>query len=169
MSNRKKAVSIRLSAVDIDTIKRLADRLGVRDSDVIRCGLKIMMSKFGPLADASVCGTGLIPILMESGSDLLRHFDLDAHRLEAIVNAGAAHSDRVDQDDVRLIAKNAAERSYIKLRLSAAGDSVAVTTGASSGRFVATPSGLEATNSKTEALNRYLLDKYKCREGAPRD
>jgi Arc/MetJ-type ribon-helix-helix transcriptional regulator len=43
MENRKQAVSIRMSASDVRKIKRLAERLGVRDSDIIRFAVKSML------------------------------------------------------------------------------------------------------------------------------
>ena len=41
---QKQAVSLRLGAAEIRKIKRLAKRLGVRDSDVIRYALKVQLS-----------------------------------------------------------------------------------------------------------------------------
>jgi hypothetical protein len=121
MNSRKRAISIRMSATDIASVKKLAKRLGVRDSDVIRCAVKMMMTKIGPLADATVRGRNLVPVFMESGSDLFRHFDIDAIRLENIINDGAAVDAQVDHDDIQLIAMNGVQRSYVKLRLSAIG------------------------------------------------
>ena len=57
MDSRKQAVSIRMSAGDIRSVKKLARRLGVRDSDVIRLAVKSMLAKLGPLNDATVRGT----------------------------------------------------------------------------------------------------------------
>jgi hypothetical protein len=121
MNSRKRAVSIRMSATDIGSVKKLAKRLGVRDSDVIRCAVKMMMTKIGPLADATVRGRNLVPVFMESGSDLFRHFDIDAIRLENIINDGVAADAQVDHDDIQLIAMNGVQRSYVKLRLTAIG------------------------------------------------
>jgi hypothetical protein len=122
MTSRKSAVSIRLSTSDIGSVKKLARRLGVRDSDVIRCAIKMMMSKVGPLADASVRGRNLVPVFVESGADLFRHFELDAVRLENIINEGVPEEAQVEHDDIQLIAMNGIQRSYVKLRLSAIGN-----------------------------------------------
>ncbi len=121
MEMRKQAVSIRMSASDVRSVKRLAKRLGVRDSDVIRYAVKAMVSKLAPLHDASARGRSLVPVFVESGSDLFRHFDLDAMRLDVIINEGADEAARVDQEDIQLIAMNGVQRSYIKLRLSSMG------------------------------------------------
>jgi len=50
---RKQAVSLRLSAADIRKIKKLSKRLGVRDSDIFRYALKVMLAKLAPLCDGS--------------------------------------------------------------------------------------------------------------------
>jgi hypothetical protein len=121
MEMRKQAVSIRMSASDVRSVKRLAKRLGVRDSDVIRYAVKAMVSKLAPLHDASARGRSLVPVFVESGSDLFRHFDLDAMRLDVIINEGADEGTRVDQEDIQLIAMNGVQRSYIKLRLGSIG------------------------------------------------
>ena len=54
MDSRKQAVSIRMSAADIRSVKRLAERLGVRDSDVIRFAVKVMLGRLAPLHDLGV-------------------------------------------------------------------------------------------------------------------
>lgn len=121
MAVRKRAISIRMSATDVTSVKKMAKRLGARDSDVIRCAVKMMMSKLGPLADASVRGSNLVPVFIESGSDLFRHFELDATRLESILNEGAPEECRVDHDDIQMLAMTGVQRSFIKLRLGAIG------------------------------------------------
>ena len=68
--NRKQAVSIRMSRSDVRQIKRLADRLGVRDSDVVRFAIKTMLARLAPLPDPAVTGYGLVPVFMEAGAEL---------------------------------------------------------------------------------------------------
>ena len=89
MDSRKQAVSIRMSAADIRSVKRLAERLGVRDSDVIRFAVKVMLGRLAPLHDLGVRGKSLVPVFVESGTDIFRHFELDALRLDSIINQGA--------------------------------------------------------------------------------
>src|SRR5215469_7585349 len=83
---RKQAVSIRMNASDVRKVKRVASRLGVRDSDVIRFAVKTMLGKLGPLYDPEVSGRNLVPVFVESGAELLRFFEIDATKLEAIIN-----------------------------------------------------------------------------------
>jgi len=149
MDSRKQAVSIRMSAADIRNVKKLAKRLGARDSDVIRFAVKAMLSKLTPLFDPSVKGRALVPVFLESGSDIFRHFDLDAARLEAIINDGVEDQGRVESDDIHLIAMSGIQRSYIKLRL---------------GSMNAGRTSEEARAADGEqvdhTLRQYLYDKY---------
>jgi DNA-binding MltR family transcriptional regulator len=114
---RKQAVSLRLSAADIRKIKKLSKRLGVRDSDVIRYALKVMLAKLAPLCDAAVRGRNLMPVFVDTGVDILQHFELDEERLETIINHGAEDEHRVDADDIQLMAMIGMQRNYAKLSL----------------------------------------------------
>ena len=116
---RKQAVSIRLGSSDVRKIKRVAERLGVRDSDVIRFALKSMLNRIAPLCDPEIRGRNLVPVFVEAGCDLIAHFDLDAFRLEAIINEGADDERLVDHDDVVLLAMSGTQQPYLKLRLNA--------------------------------------------------
>jgi hypothetical protein len=118
IENRKHAVSIRMNSADVRKVKRLAQRLGVRDSDVIRFAVKGMLARLGPLHDPEVRGRNLVPVFVESGSELLRFFELDAARLEAIINEGVEPTRRVDRDDIALLAMTGAQLPYAQLKLS---------------------------------------------------
>jgi len=103
---------------DVRKVKRLAGRLGVRDSDVIRFAVKSMLAKLGPLYDPEVQGRNLVPVFVESGAELLRFFEVDAARLEAIVNGGVDLERRVDRDDIALLALTSTQEPYAALKLS---------------------------------------------------
>jgi hypothetical protein len=118
VDSRKQAVSIRMGAADVRKIKKLAARLGVRDSDVIRFAVKSMLARLGPLYDDEVRGRNLVPVFVESGSDLLRYFDLDAARLESIINEGAGEERQVSSDDIALIAMSGVQENYAMLKLN---------------------------------------------------
>ena len=122
---RKQAVSLRLSAGDIRKIKKLAKRLGVRDSDVIRYALKVMLAKRAPLCDAAVRGRNLMPVFVDTGGDIQQHFELDEERLEAVINGGVEDEHRVDADDIQLMAMIGMQRNYAKLSLRDLHDKVA--------------------------------------------
>lgn len=148
MDSRKQAVSIRMHAADIRNVKKLAKRLGVRDSDIIRFAVKVMLGKLAPLYDPRVTGRSLVPVFVESGTDIFRHFELDAARLDSIINEGADEGSRVDQDDVNLIAMSGIQRSYAKLRLSSIGNGTSRSSESSK------------DNQLDDDLRRYLYEKY---------
>jgi hypothetical protein len=115
---RKQAISLRIAAADLRKLKKLAERLGVGDSDVIRFAVKTMLARIAPLCDHSVRGRALLPVFVEAGSDLIRHFDLDVARLEEIVNDGIGKDQQVESIDLQLIAMAAIQQTYGKLSLS---------------------------------------------------
>lgn len=137
---RRQAVSIRLSNADIRNIKRFAKRLGVRDSDIVRFAIKSTFSRLAPLCDPAIRGRSLVPVLAESGDELIRHFELDAFQLEAIINDQADAKDQVAREDIVLLAMSSLRQDYLRMRLNEEGQ------------------GGSAMN--TDSLRRYLYDKY---------
>lgn len=107
-----------MNGTDIRKVKRLAARLGVRDSDVIRFAVKTLLAKLGPLYDPEVHGRNLLPVFVETGGELLRFFDIDAAKLETIINNGVQSDRRVDRDDIALLALTSAQEPYAALKLS---------------------------------------------------
>lgn len=118
MENRKRAVSIRMSAPDVRNVKKLARRLGVRDSDVIRFAVKVTLRRLAALNDPTMRGRRLVPVFVEAGQELCRHFDLDALRVEAIINDGVGEDARVDADDIQLLVLSGLHPAYLKLRFN---------------------------------------------------
>jgi Arc/MetJ-type ribon-helix-helix transcriptional regulator len=131
----KKAVSIRMSRNDIRHIKQLAERLGARESDVIRFAIKTMLEQLAPLQDPKARGRALVPVFVESGADLVRHFELDAGKLSGIINDGVEDERRVEPDDIQLLAMSGIHRSHLHMRAA----------------------GLEPPE---KPLRRYLYEKY---------
>lgn len=107
-----------MNSTDVRKVKKLASRLGVRDSDVIRFAVKSMLARLGPLYDPEVHGRNLVPVFVESGAELLRFFEIDAARLEAIINGGVDTERRVDRDDIALLALTGTQEPYAALKLS---------------------------------------------------
>jgi hypothetical protein len=157
MDSRKQAVSIRMSAADIRNVKRLAKRLGVRDSDVIRFAVKVMLGKLAPLYDLQVRGRRLVPVFVESGTDIFRHFELDAVRLDTIINEGADEHSRVEPDDIQLIAMSGIQQSYARLRLTSIGNGNG--SGHRNGAAIRSGSA-EEQEELSSSLRRYLYEKY---------
>ncbi len=142
VEQRKQAVSIRLGESDIRNIKRIAKRLGVRDSDIIRFAIKSTLGRIAPLCDPAIQGRNLVPVLVESGDELIRYFELDAFRLEGIINEQVKEGSQVDRDDIALLAMSGLREEYLVMRLKDGNGSNA--DGASPGH----------------SLRRYLYDKY---------
>lgn len=107
-----------MNSTDVRKVKKLASRLGVRDSDVIRFAVKSMLARLGPLYDPEAHGRNLVPVFVESGAELLRFFEIDAARLEAIINGGVDVDRRVERDDIALLALTGSQEPYAALKLS---------------------------------------------------
>jgi hypothetical protein len=142
VDQRKQAVSMRLGASDIRNIKRIAKRLGVRDSDIIRFAIKSTLRRVAPLCDQTIRGRNLVPVLVESGDELIRYFELDAFRLESIINEQVEESRQVDRDDIALLAMSGLRDEYLAMRLKD-GESAA-----------------GAAALRVGSLRQYLYDKY---------
>jgi hypothetical protein len=146
IESRKQAVSIRMNSTDVRKVKKVASRLGVRDSDVIRFAVKSMLARLGPLYDPEAHGRNLVPVFVESGAELLRFFEIDASRLEAIINGGVDIERRVERDDIALLALTGTQEPYAALKLSELERS--------SDRRERSPAEL------SESLRQYLYAKY---------
>ncbi|HTW74439.1 MAG TPA: hypothetical protein VMD56_05900 [Steroidobacteraceae bacterium] len=170
IDSRKQAVSIRMNRGDVRNIKRLAERLGARDSDVIRFAIKLMLSKLSLLQDPAVRGRSLVPVFLEVGPDLMRHFELDVARLASIINDGVDAAQGVDPGDIQLLAMHGLQRSYLKLRvasfrrvragLNGGAASPENSNGAHAGpRHADGPVAME-DDAVEQSLRQYLYDKY---------
>jgi len=138
MSKRKKAISIRLASSDVRQVKAIANRLGARDSDVVRFALKLLLGRIALLGDSEVRGRRMIPMLVEIGDELIRHFELDAARLRALVNDGATESQRVEDADITLMALSASGANYVELQLEET----------------------QGDHNPADGIRHYLIDKY---------
>jgi len=134
-----------MNAADVRKVKRLASRLGVRDSDVIRFAVKNMLAKLGPLYDPEAHGRHLVPVFVESGAELFRFFDIDASKLESIINNGVEVERRVERDDIALLALTGAQEPYAALKLS---------------ELDRTERRRQTTAELSESLRQYLYAKY---------
>ena len=176
MESRKQAVSIRMSSADVRKIKRLAERLGVRDSDIIRFAVKSMMGKLAPLHDPMIRGRSLMPVFLDYGQELAHHFDLDAARLESIINEQADEKTRVDREDIQLLALSGFGRPYARWSIEprAVRPQVASADDSSPGK----ERKAEGVNGKARhfevdedgksvSLRAYLFEKYLYGDGGP--
>jgi hypothetical protein len=147
---RKQAVSIRMSVADVRKIKKLAARLGVHDSDVVRFAVKTMLARLEPLHDPEARGRSVLPVFVESGDELVRFFELDMPRLDTIINDGVEVGRRVDRDDVALIAMHATQPPFAAMKLSEMYNAIAERPRAAQ----------DGAKEVVESLRRYLYEKY---------
>lgn len=107
MATRNSAISLRLSDGEKAKLRVVAERLDVRETDVLRYAIELTLSRLGPLLDPGVSGVDLLPVFVETGSEMLRYFSLDSQRLDMIVNAGIDEpAKRVDSRDLALLASS---------------------------------------------------------------
>jgi hypothetical protein len=152
MEGRKQAVSIRLNAADVRNLRKLSRRLGVRNSDIIRYAIKNALTRLSPLCDSEVKGRALVPVLVDSGADLMRYLDLDIAELESIINEGAAPGQQVDRADVQLLAVSGPPPGYARLRLVRIG-------GARASDGIGAPVDAEE-HQLGQSVRKYFYDKY---------
>jgi hypothetical protein len=138
-----------MSGADVRKIKKLASRLGVHDSDVVRFAVKTMLARLEPLHDPEARGRSVLPVFVESGDELVRFFELDMPRLDTIINDGAEIARRVDRDDVALIAMHATQPPFAAMKLSE--------------MYAGEAAQVDASYS----LRRYLYEKYARRATEP--
>jgi hypothetical protein len=114
----KRSISLRVSTTDYGKVRIIAHRLRVRESDVLRFALKTALALIAPLHDNGCRGRDLMPLLIEYGPDIARHFQLDARRLEAVVNKDVENDGgRIDLEDVELLAMSYAPQRHVFARL----------------------------------------------------
>ncbi len=148
--DRKKLVSIRVRSQDVDKIRDIAQRIGVRESDLFRFAVKLLLSRSMPLRNPDLQGRELIPLLMEFGTELANYFQFDAERLGRIVNEGVDDPDKwVDVRDIEMLIMSSTQESYAYLRLK------------------------ELTHCEVEPpgvtgmIRQYIYEKYMGKEGSP--
>ena len=114
-----KNISVRLTFVDIQRIKELSTRLGIRESDLFRFSVKNILEKLVLLNDKNVKGADLIPIWLECGEFLMDHFDLDIAKLNEIFNLNVTDpNQRIDMEDIELMAMSKLNPIYMIKKLS---------------------------------------------------
>lgn len=116
--SRKQNVSVRLSNSDLSKIKSIAKRLGTTESDLFRFAVRTVVAKLTPLHDNEVVGRDLVPVFIENGGELTTHFDLDARKLDRIINAGELDPEkRVDKRDLELLAMSGMHEHHLFMQL----------------------------------------------------
>lgn len=119
MEHNMKNISVRLTFVDIQRMKELSTRLGIRESDLFRFSVRNVLEKLVLLNDKNVKGADLIPIWLECGDFLMDHFDLDIGKLNEIFNLNVTDpNQRIDMEDIELMAMSKLNPIYMIKKLS---------------------------------------------------
>jgi hypothetical protein len=119
MEHNMKNISVRLSCVDIQRVKGLSQRLGIRESDLFRFSVKSILEKLVLLNDKNVKGADMIPVWLECGDFLMDHFDFDIAKLDEIFNLDISEpTQRIDMEDIELMAMSKLNPIYMIKKLS---------------------------------------------------
>lgn len=116
--DKKKLVSIRMHVRDVEKVRQISRRIGVRESDLFRFAVKMVLGYLAPLRNSEVSGRELVPFLVAFGGELSRYFELDAEQLARIVNQDVDDpGKRVDVRDIELLIMSSMQEEYAYLRL----------------------------------------------------
>lgn len=137
----KKNISVRLGIADLRRMKEIALRLGVKESDIFRFAVKSLSTRLMPLINRQLTGVPMLVALLESGEELLRHFEFDAYQLHKLIN-GVEGEQTVADDDIEMLAIGIINADYIADQLSAR-----------------LGTRVDSANA-FDILHRYLLKKY---------
>ena len=144
----KKNISVRLGVADLRRVKEIASRLDVKESEIFRYAVKSLSTRLMPLLNRQLSGVPMLVALLESGEELLRHFEFDIHQLDKLINARAIDSGQksVDSEDVEMLAIAIVNPDYLAVQISEK-----------------LSSNIEPTLA-FEALRHYLFRKYQVRQ-----
>ncbi len=144
MENKTCCISVRLSEKERQKIKITAEKLGVRNSDFMRYAIRTALTRLSAFHNPELCGTALLPTMIEHCNELNRHFDLDADKLDLIINARSGEVEmQVARSDIELLALCGMSVEIIQERF----------------RQV---TGIEIKNNEVyQFMKNYLADKYR--------
>ncbi len=141
---------MRISESDHLKIKRIASRLGVRDSDMYRYAIKTILTKLSPLDHKNRSGSEVLPAFIECGKELSSFFNLDAERLNSIINNGNENSAiNVELHDIELIAMSALPDHFLQRKIQDLIETI------------------PSNPSTDDVLSEYLYEKYLRKNKSP--
>jgi hypothetical protein len=109
---------MRITDAEQKRIREIARRLNASESAVIRYAIRSMLKRNGALADPDSSGYSLIPLFVEHGPELISYFDLDAGRLDRIINGEAENKEQhVDAADLALLSTTRLGETHIHAKL----------------------------------------------------
>jgi len=104
VSEKKHIVSMRLNDHDRNAIQTVASRLFVRESEIYRFAINILLNRMDKLHDLDCSGSDLLPLFIELREEFNQNLGLKKQQLFKIVNNGNAHPDKfVAMADIELL------------------------------------------------------------------
>ncbi len=104
MKKPMEMTAVRLDPVDRKRVKAFAGRLGVREADLMRYAIKLVLQELSPLSDQACEGAELIEPFLVRGPYMARWLELDERRLDAILHTDLEDEGlRVSAEDMRMI------------------------------------------------------------------
>lgn len=144
----KRSISLRMNQSDYDRIRTIAKRMRTRESDVFRFLLRLALAQVAPLDNGRNAGAELLPAFVNFPVELASHFELDAERIQRVINHNAEPANAVDEQDIELLAMAGQSHRYLALRISElTGENI-------------------SADDVLPAMRRYLERKYLHRSGA---
>lgn len=114
----KRSISLRMNQSDYDRIRTIAKRMRTRESDVFRFLLRLALAQVAPLDNSRNTGAELLPAFVNFPVELANHFELDADRIQRVINHGADPANEVEEQDIELLAMAGQSHRYLALRIS---------------------------------------------------
>ncbi len=104
MSLKKTNVSFRITHSDTKKIKRISNRLGIKESEFFRFMVRSTLNQLMLLQDSEVKGVRLLPSVLDIARDLVLMLDFDPDRFDQLLNSGLQLGQRgVDYKDLELL------------------------------------------------------------------
>ncbi len=105
MDNKSCCISVRLSATEQKKIKATVKKLQVRNSDIVRYAIRTTLVRLSAFYNPGFNGVTLLPTMIKYCNELNRHFDMDADKLDKIINAEVSEpGSRVARNDIEMLA-----------------------------------------------------------------
>jgi hypothetical protein len=104
VSDKKHIVSMRLNNNDRDAIQSIASRLFVRESELYRFAVNILLNRMQNFFDTNCTGSDLLPLFIEYREEFNLNLGLKKQQLFKIINNGNVHPDKfVAMADIELL------------------------------------------------------------------
>jgi hypothetical protein len=104
VGEKKHIVSMRLNNMDRNAIQAMASRLCIRESELYRLAVSVLLNHLIKLKDLDCTGSDLLPLFIEFREELVHNLGLKKQQLFTIINNGNAQPDKfVGMADIELL------------------------------------------------------------------